>query len=99
MLKKRVFKTKNEVEITFEHSSEPQDVVQLVAEFNNWQPLEMTYSKKYKVFRTAIRLPKDNDFQFRYLVNEKEWQNDHQADRYLMNPYGTDNSVVSTYSH
>lgn len=99
MLKKRVFKTKDEVEITFEHSSEPQDIVELVADFTNWQPVEMTYSKKYKVFRTAIRLPKDSDFQFRYLINQQVWQNDHAADSYLMNPFGTDNCVVSTHCH
>jgi len=97
MLKKRAFKTKEEVEITFEHVSEPDNQVDLVAEFTDWQPIKMSYSKKYKVFRTAYKLPKGKDFQFRYLVNNQDWQNDHAADNYLHNGFGTDNSVVSTH--
>ncbi|WP_440877139.1 isoamylase early set domain-containing protein [Thalassotalea sp. PLHSN55] len=96
MLTKRFFKTKNETEITFEHPGEIDNQVELIAEFNDWQPLAMTYSKKHKAFRAKVRLPKDTDFQFRYLVNNEIWQNDHQADRYLLNSFGTDNSVVST---
>lgn len=96
MLTKRFFKTKNETEVTFEFNSNVDDHVELIAEFNNWQPLAMQYSKKYKAFRTKVRLPKNSNYQFRYLVNKEVWQNDHQADKYLLNSFGTDNSVVST---
>lgn len=96
MLSKRFFKTKNETEVTFEFNSSVDNEVALVGEFNNWQPLAMSYSKKHKAFRAKVRLPKDCDYQFRYLVNNEIWQNDHQADRYLLNSFGTDNSVVST---
>ena len=96
MLSKRFFKTKDETEVTFEYNSDVQDEVELVAEFNNWQPLAMSYSKKHKAFRAKVRLPKNENFQFRYLINKEIWQNDHQADRYLLNSFGTDNSVVST---
>ncbi len=96
MLTKRFFKTKNEAEVTFEFNSDSNDQVALIAEFNNWQPLAMRYSKKHKAFRAKVRLPKDANYQFRYLVNNQIWQNDHQADRYLLNSFGTDNSVVCT---
>lgn len=96
MLIKRFFKTKNETEVTFEFSSDANDSVELVADFNDWQPKAMKYSKKHGSFRTKVRLAKNMDFQFRYLVNHHMWQNDHNADKYLLNSFGTDNSIVST---
>ena len=102
MLKKRFFKTKNEADITFEfvHSvTEPLihiDKVELVAEFNNWQPINMKYVKKDNIYRAKVRLPVGQQFHYRYLVNNQEWHNDHDADLYQPNEYGSDNSVVST---
>lgn len=97
MLTKKFYKTKGEAEVTFEFSRDNVSSVSLVAEFNDWQPMEMTYSKKLKVFRAKVRLPKDSDFHFRYLLDENEWENDAQADKYLPNAFGTENSVVSTH--
>ncbi|WP_105199862.1 MULTISPECIES: isoamylase early set domain-containing protein [unclassified Pseudoalteromonas] len=97
MLKKRFFKTKEEAEVTFEYMHPDAEAVALVAEFNQWQPLAMQYSKKDQLFRTKLRLPKNSEFHFRYLINDEQWDNDHQADAYVANDFGTDNSVVSTY--
>ncbi|MBS3796863.1 isoamylase early set domain-containing protein [Pseudoalteromonas sp. BDTF-M6] len=97
MLKKRFFKTKEEAEVTFEYMHPDAEAVALVAEFNQWQPLTMQYSKKDHTFRTKLRLPKNSEFHFRYLINDEQWDNDHQADAYVANDFGTDNSVVSTY--
>ena len=97
MLTKKFYKTKNETEVTFEFSRENVNSVSLVAEFNDWQPVKMTYSKKLKAFRAKVRLPKDENFHFRYLLDETEWENDNQADKYLPNEFGTENSVVSTH--
>jgi hypothetical protein len=47
-------------------------------------------------FRTKVRLPKDGEFQFRYLVDEQSWHNDEAADAYRSNEHGTENSVIST---
>ena len=97
MLTKRFFRTKNEAEVTFEFVCNKNDDVELLGEFNNWQPQTMKYHKKDRVFRTKVRLPKDNSFQFRYLVNKNSWQNDHHADKYQLNCFGSDNSIVSTF--
>lgn len=97
MLTKKFYKTKDEAEVTFEFGCDDVSSVALVAEFNDWQPMEMSYSKKLKVFRAKVRLPKDNDFHFRYLINNNKWVNDEQADKYLSNGFGTENSVVSTH--
>jgi len=96
MLKKKFFKTKDDAEITFELTGDDVKTVALVCEFNNWEPVPMKFSKKARVFRSKVRLPKGSEFQFRYLVNESEWANDDEADAFIPNEFGGKNSVVST---
>ena len=94
MLQKKLFKSKDECEVTFEYANNDANAVLLVGEFNNWTPIAM---KKVKngPFRTKVRLPKDRQFQFRYLVDET-WINDPSADAYVPNEHGSENSVVNT---
>ena len=99
MIKKRFFKTKDEVEITFEW---PQAVgttktVAVSGDFTQWQATPMKLNKK-KVFSLKLRLPKDEQYQFRYLINGSEWQNDPSADAYIQNAFGSDNGLVSTHN-
>ncbi|NNG41456.1 1,4-alpha-glucan branching protein [Pseudoalteromonas sp. NEC-BIFX-2020_002] len=96
MLSKRFFKTKNEAEVTFEFQHPEAEEVQLVAEFTNWQPVNMKFNKKGRCFKFKQRLPSDQQFHFRYLVNGCIWDNDHQADGYIANSFGTENSIVNT---
>lgn len=95
MLKKKFFKTKEECEITFELNVEQAEEVALVCEHNGWEPIQMKQAKNGP-FRTKIRLPKDGQFQFRYLVDGQSWCNDDAADAYLPNEHGGENSVLST---
>ena len=95
MLKKKYFKTKDVCEVTFEHEVEAKEVA-LVAESNDWQPIEMKKRRKDGVFYTKVRLPNDGRFQYRYLLNNDSWSNDTAADAYVPNEYGSDNSVVIT---
>ncbi len=97
MLKKRFFKTKEECEVTFELNDENAQEVKLVGEFSGWEPIAMKKLKKGP-FKTKVRLPKEGQFQFRYLVNGETWENDEAADAYWPNEHGTDNSVVFTVS-
>ena len=96
MLTKKFFKTKKETDVTFEFNISQATKVQLVAEFNDWQPVDMKYSKKDQVYRAKVRLPKDKQFHFRYLIDNEIWENDHQADAYIANGFGSDNSIVDT---
>jgi 1,4-alpha-glucan branching enzyme len=96
MLTKKFFKTKNEAEVTFEFTRADVTSAVLVADFNDWQAIEMKFNKKTNVFKTKVRLPKDGIFHFRYLLNNTEWENDYKADQYLPNEFGTENSVVNT---
>ncbi len=97
MLSKRFFKTKDEVEVTFEIDPPGVNHVDLVCEELGWEPLEMKRADRGKgAFRTRIRLPKDRQIQFRYRFDGHRWENDEAADAYWPNEHGSDNSVVST---
>ncbi|MCA9898402.1 MAG: isoamylase early set domain-containing protein [Ardenticatenaceae bacterium] len=95
MFTKKFFKTKDECEVTFELNVENAEQVVLVSEHNGWEPIDMKQAKNGP-FRTKVRLPKDGQFQFRYLVDGSEWHNDEAADAYWANEHGGDNSVIST---
>lgn len=96
MINKRFFKTKDEVEVTFELDATNVESAVLMADFLDWQPTPMKKVAKTKSFKYKTRLPKDSEFQFRYLVNESEWVNDAQADQYVPNGFGADNCIVKT---
>lgn len=97
MLKKKFFKTKDECEVTFEFDANGAEKVLLVGDFNDWEPIKMKKAKsKDAPFRAKVRMPKDGQFQFRYLIDGETWENDDAADAYWPNEHGTDNSVVFT---
>ncbi|MBW2597331.1 MAG: response regulator [Deltaproteobacteria bacterium] len=68
----------------------------IVGDFNNWNihsdPMEKTRTGDYII---TLDLKPGNEYQFRYLIDESEWENDWNADKYVKSPYGdSDNSVV-----
>ncbi len=96
MLKKRFFKTKDEVEVTFTHETDGSvESVALAGDFTGWEPVAMKRKKK-GVWTARHRLPKGAEHQFRYFVEGERWENDHDADGYRPNEHGSDNSVVTT---
>lgn len=98
MLKKQYLKSKPVCKVTFYTPQEIQaEEVTLVGDFNEWSE-EATPMAKMKDgrFKVVLPLEKDNEFQFRYLVNGAEWHNDWEADKYVPNPFLGDNSVVTT---
>lgn len=86
------------VKVTF---SLPADVQSeracLLGDFNNWDenaaPMQRDDENGFSI---TLNLKKGQEYQFRYLVNDGEWYNDSQADGYVLNPFGSDNSVVTT---
>jgi len=69
----------------------------LVGDFNDWsiaaQPLTHAADGAW-----GITLPLDagRTYQFRYFDNNGHWHNDWEADAYVPNQFGGDNSVVDT---
>jgi 1,4-alpha-glucan branching enzyme len=85
--------------VTFElPSSIWAERVNLVGDFNDWDTArdEMHQSRADGAWRITLTLSTGREYQFRYLVNGRDWHNDWHADRYTSNQYGTDNSVVKT---
>ncbi|WEM41322.1 isoamylase early set domain-containing protein [Photobacterium sp. DA100] len=99
MIKKRFFKTKDEVEVTFEwpQAGSMTETVAVSGDFTQWQATPMKLNKK-KIFSLKLRLPKDGQYQFRYLINGSTWENDPGADDYIHNGFGSDNGLLSTHS-
>ncbi|HOX27128.1 MAG TPA: isoamylase early set domain-containing protein [Candidatus Krumholzibacteria bacterium] len=68
----------------------------LVGEFNGWDP-KATRMQKLRTgeFKVTVDLEVGREYQYRYLLDDRTWQNDDAADRYV--PAGiadAENSVV-----
>jgi predicted flap endonuclease-1-like 5' DNA nuclease len=99
MLKKQYLKTKPVCKVTFSlpaHAVNGAKEVKLLGDFNNWSPESAPKMKAAKdEYKAVLELETGRQYQFRYLIDEAYWENDHQADGYIPSPYsGIDNSVV-----
>jgi 1,4-alpha-glucan branching enzyme len=98
MLKKQYLKSKPICKVTFYlPAAVKAETVHLVGDFNNWDE-HATPMKKLKDdrFTVMLELEAGKEYQFRYLVDQSEWHNDWEADKYVPNPFSGDNSVVVT---
>lgn len=102
-LKKQYLKSRPEVRVTFEISKQAAHEaakVYLLGEFNNWTPIELEHLKNGK-FKTVVKLPTDQQskYEFRYKYQFKdgheEFENEWEADGYLPNDFGEENSVIN----
>ena len=90
-------KKKGVTEVTFTLSSEVEgSVVYILGDFNEWQKTHPMGRQKDGSWQLAVELEPNCDCEFRYLVDEHQWLNDSDADGYIPNPFGEDNSVVKT---
>ncbi|MBT3177697.1 MAG: glycoside hydrolase [Desulfobacula sp.] len=100
-IKKQYLKTKSLCRVTFRVPKEANGSAQkihVVGEFNKWNK-DANPMKSYKngAFAATIDLDLNKKYQFKYLIDEKDWKNDQDADTYIHCPYGNcDNSVVIT---
>jgi 1,4-alpha-glucan branching enzyme len=97
--KKQYLKSRAACKVTFslpKEAAPTANKVSLVGEFSNWNKgsNQMKLNKNGK-FTTTLELEKGRDYRFRYLVDENQWMNDWHADKYVQNPYGGEDSVVS----
>jgi 1,4-alpha-glucan branching enzyme len=71
--------------------------VQLLGDFNNWdKSVEPMTALKSNDFTATLELETGKEYQFRYLIDGSVWKNDTQADSFVANGFGEENSVVST---
>ncbi len=87
-ISKQYLKSKPVCKVTFvvpaEQAAEAESVA-VLGEFNDWQATELKKQKNGD-FATTLTLPKDQEFQFRYLLDGAIWQNDNAADAYVPSP-------------
>jgi 1,4-alpha-glucan branching enzyme len=68
----------------------------IVGEFNNWTFFSTPMKKlKSGAFTATLDLKKGREYQFRYLLDKKNWENDAGADKLVPSPFGdSENSVI-----
>ncbi len=70
--------------------------IALVGEFNDWQP-DATPMKRNRdgSFSASLNLATQHEYRFRYLLDGERWENDVNADRFVPNGFGSEDSVVA----
>ncbi|RMF04328.1 MAG: glycoside hydrolase [Bacteroidetes bacterium] len=100
MITKKFLKSKPVCKATFTlpvEAAPAAKAVALVGDFNDWKVEKAVKLKKQKgQFKATVELEAGKEYQFRYLIDGENWENDWAADAYVPTPYGVDNSVVST---
>ena len=97
-IRKQFLKIKPRCKVTFripEEIGNSARIAHVVGEFNNWS-FSATPMKKLKngAFTTTIVLDKGREYQFRYLLDKKIWENDIEADRFVPTPFGDSENCV-----
>ena len=99
-IKKQYLKTKPVCKVTFRI---PEDIgsfagtAHVVGEFNDWDFFSTPMKKlKSGAFTATLNLEKGREYQFRYLLDNKSWENDANADKFVATPFGdSENSVIA----
>ena len=98
-LKKRYISKGTVCKVTFilPDKIDADEEVTVVGDFNGWDEQATPMNQlKSGAWKARVKIDADSQAQYRYLVDGAEWVNDTDADRYVPNPYGTENSVVMT---
>jgi 1,4-alpha-glucan branching enzyme len=94
MILKTYYKKKDYCKVKFSFKTDSAETVQICGLNSDWQNSVIMTRKKDGTFTADVTLPKDSKHQFKYLVNEKEWLNEPQADAQEPNGFGGSNSVI-----
>ena len=76
----------------FEGASE----VVLVGDFNDWSESSLPMTRTGDMFEIIVPLMKGQQYSYKYLVDGHRWENDWNADQYVPNEFGGDDSVRTT---
>ena len=69
--------------------------VSLAGDFNRWD-IESIPMKRLKSgdFTASVNLERGREYQFKYLRDGRSWLNEQEADKYVINEFQGENSVV-----
>ena len=98
-IRKQYLKSKPMCKVTFripEAVGNSAQTAHLVGEFNNWEFSAHPMKKlKSGAFTTTLNLEQGREYQFRYLLDQENWENDSEADRSAGTPFKDSvNSVI-----
>ncbi|MBW1897868.1 MAG: isoamylase early set domain-containing protein [Deltaproteobacteria bacterium] len=98
-IKKQYLKSKPKCKVTFRlppKAAKNAKAVNIVGEFNNWSK-KATPMKRLKsgAYVATLDLDPGREYQYRYLIDQNEWENDWHADKYISSFFGgCENSVI-----
>ena len=97
MPRKTYAKTGTTCRVTFELPKEVQaDRACVCGDFNDWSVTEHPMAKrKDGHFSVTIPLAASRSYRYRYLLDGERWENDWDADAYVENDFGTEDSLIS----
>jgi 1,4-alpha-glucan branching enzyme len=97
-IKKQYLKTKPLCKVTFEvepGGHEIQGPVRVVGDFNQWDTqCEPMKKQKDGTYKATVELEPGKEYQFKYLINQGDWKNDPEADKFYYNEFASENSVI-----
>jgi 1,4-alpha-glucan branching enzyme len=99
VMKKEYLKSRNGCKVTFrlpKIAAPKAKSVCIVGDFNDWNIYANPMKKlKRGDFTITLELQPGREYQFRYLIDGSDWENDWNADKYVKSPFGdSDNSVI-----
>ena len=96
MAKKTYGKTTKTCRVTFELPAEVSaQTASVCGDFNDWSPAaHPMVRRKDGRFSVTISLPVDQTYRYRFLLDGDRWENDWDAEMYVSNRYGTEDSLI-----
>lgn len=96
-MKKTYSKTAKKCKVTFTYPQKNARSVFVAGDFNNWDTSALPMKKGKTGFTATVELDPDQDYQYRFWVDDAHWENDSAADDYISSPYpDAENCVVRT---
>jgi len=96
MLKKNYTKTGQFCRVTFKIPPQVHaNKVMLCGDFNDWDKRAAIMKQlKDGSFSITLSLPANNAYRFKYYLGTHGWENDWDADGYVKNDFGSDDSLL-----
>ena len=97
-IKKQFVKSKDLYKVTWsidKKTANGADNIVLSGNFNDWSYTQDVFTKlKSGAFKLTLELPKDAEYQFRYLADGQQWLNDGEADNFVDNQFSNEQNCV-----
>jgi 1,4-alpha-glucan branching enzyme len=97
-IKKQFLKSKDKYKVTWaidKKSANDAKSISLAGDFNEWSLEKNVFTKlKNGSFKLTLELDKGTNYQFRYLMDDKSWVNEIEADAFVDNQLSNEENCV-----